>query len=38
MKNLKDLKEGLTKEQLLDELKTKNIKGGKNCPPPNTKG
>lgn len=35
MKNLQELSKKLTKAQLLDELKRKNIKGGKGCPPPN---
>jgi len=33
--NLKNLNEKLSKQQILDALKAKNVKGGKNCPPPN---
>ena len=32
--NLKELKVKLSKKQILDSLKAKNVKGGKGCPPP----
>ena len=35
--NLKELNKKLSKEQLLDALKRKNLKGGVGCPPPNWK-
>ncbi len=33
--NLNTLSEKLSKKQILDALKAKNVKGGKSCPPPN---
>ena len=32
--NLTKLGKKLSREQLLNELKKKNVKGGKGCPPP----
>ena len=36
--NLNELKGKLSKKQILDALKAKNIKGGKGCPPPGKRG